>query len=193
MSEVKERISVSTFVERYSSLTNKQLKDKYVKEHVKSTYAPILSKKLILETMNDKSVVDGSIKYIDLTVSKLNFVMAILVLYTDIEPDKNEEGKPLTWDAYDKLKSTYLIEDILSFIGEDEINELMSVQKTVMDTWTMKNTSAEAFVTNLIDVASRRLGVVAGASMDKLTEVLNDESKMKKVASALDKVLKKIK
>ena len=192
MSEVKGKITVSDFVKGYNQLTNEQLKDKYIKKYIKTTYAPLLNKKLILEAMNEKSVVDGDIKFIDLVVSKLNLVMAVLVLYTDIEPDKNEEGKPLTWESYDQLKSTGLLESISGAIGED-INELMSIQKSVMDTWAMKNTSSEAFVTNLVDVASRKLGVVAGASMDKLTEVLNDESKMKKVATALDKVLKKIK
>lgn len=192
MSEVKGKISVSDFVKGYNQLANQTLKDNYIKKHIKTTYAPLLNKKLILEAMHEKSVVDGDIKYVDLIVSKLNLVMAVLVLYTDIEPDKNEEGKPLTWESYDKLKSTGLLESVSMVIGED-INELMSVQKSVMDSWTIKNTSTEAFVTNLVDVASRKLGVVAGASMDKLTEVLNDESKMKKVAGALDKVLKKIK
>lgn len=193
MSEVKERISVSTFVERYSKLTNQQLKDKYVKEHIKTTYSPILMKKIILETMNDKSVVDGSVKYIDLVISKLNLVMAILVLYTDIEPDKDEEGKPLTWESYDKLKSTGLIGMILEFVGEEEINELMSVQKSVMDTWTMKNTSPESYIANLVEIVSNRFGVVAGAGMEKLATVLDDEVKMKKIATAFDKVMKKIK
>ena len=91
MNEVKERISVSQFVERYNKLVSDQLKDRYVKEHIVTTYAPILNKKLILETMNEKSEANGSTgKYIDFVVSKLNLIMAILVLYTDIEQDKNE-------------------------------------------------------------------------------------------------------
>lgn len=192
MSEVKERISVSTFVERYNKLTNQQLKDKYVKEHIKTTYSPILTKKLILEAMNEKSVVDDGTKYVDLVVSKLNLVMAILVLYTDIEPDKNEEGKPLTWESYDKLKSSGLIGSILEFIGDD-INELMSIQKSVMDTWTIKNNSPEAYIMNLVETITNKFGIVAGAGMDKLADVLGDEVKMKKVATAFDKVLKKIK
>ena len=132
MIEVKERISITKFVEGYNKLANEQLKDKYVKEHIKTTYVPILQKKLILEMMNTKAVVETPIKHIDMMVSKLNVVMAILVLYTDLEPDKqtNEDGTttPLTWDAYDTLKSSGLYEKILEAIGED-LNELMAVQQ----------------------------------------------------------------
>ena len=192
MSDKKERITVSAFVNGYNKLINSELKNKYVKGHVTTTYAPILTKINILNLMHEKSVVDGKIKYIDLTVSKLNLIMAILVLYTDVEPDKNEEGKPMTWDAYDKLKSTGLLEKILECIGED-IEELMSVQKNIMDTWHMKNSSTEAYIANLVETASQRFGIVAGAGMEKLSEVMADEKKMEKVMSAFEKVLKKIK
>lgn len=192
MSDVKERITVSTFVEKYNKLTNAQLKDKYVKEHVVKTYAPLLSKMTILNLMNEKSVVDENVKYIDLVVSKLNFVMAILVLYTDIEPDKSDEDKPLTWDAYDTLKSTGLLDKIVQIIGEEEMEELLSVQKNIMDTWHMQNKSTEAYIANLVEIAARKFSVIAGVSMDKLSDVLGDEEKMKKVMSLLNKGLNKI-
>lgn len=196
MSEVKERISVSTFVDRYIKLTNEQLKNKYVKEHIKTTYAPLLSKMTILNLMNEKAVVDSDIKYIDMVTSKLNLNMAILVLYTDIEPDKkeNEDGTttPLTWEAYDVLKSNGLLDIIIEYIGED-IGELLSVQKDILDTWYLKNKSTEAYVENLIETASHKLGVYAGFGMDKLADVFSDEKKMNKVMAALDKILKKIK
>lgn len=193
MSDVKERITVSTFVEKYNKLTNAQLKDKYVKEHVVKTYAPLLSKMTILNLMNEKSVVDENVKYIDLVVSKLNFVMAILILYTDIEPDKSDEDKPLTWDAYDTLKSTGLLDKIVQIIGEEEMEELLSVQKNIMDTWHMQNKSIEAYIANLVEIAARKFSVIAGVSMDKLSDVLGDEEKMKKVMSLLNKGLNKIK
>ena len=195
--EIKERISVSAFVERYNKLTNGQLKSKYITEHIKTTYAPLLSKMTILNMMNEKAVVDDSgIKYIDLTISKLNLTMAILVLYTDIEPDKkeNEDGTttPLTWEAYDALKSSGLLEGITEHIGED-ITELLSVQKNVMDTWYTKNNSTEAYIANLVEAASHTLGVYAGFGMDKLADVLGDEKKMSKIMTALDMMVKKIK
>ena len=145
--EVKERVLVSDFVNRYNKLESEQLKNKYVKEHIKTTYVPLLSKMTILNMMHDKSVVKDDVPYVDMVTSKLNLNMSILVLYTDIEPDKkeNEDGSTtsLTWDAYDKLKSNGLLEKIIEYIGED-IGELLSVQKDILDTWYLKNKSTEA-------------------------------------------------
>ena len=196
MNEVKERISISKFVERYNKLTSPQLKEKYIKEHIKNTYVPILQKKLILETMNSKSVVESPVKHIDMMVSKLNVVMAVLILYTDLEPDKqtNEDGAttPLTWDAYDALKSSGLYEKILEAIGED-LNELMAVQDQVLNSWHMSNKSTEAYVNNFIDTVSRRFGISVELLLDKLTEILEDDAKTKKMTTILEKLVKKIK
>lgn len=117
--------------------------------------------------------------------------MAILVIYTDIEPDK-EDDKPKTWEAYDALKSTGILEQILEYIGDD-IEELLSVQKDVMDTWHMKNSSPEAYVANLVEIASQRFGIAAGVGMEKLTELLEDEKRVEKLLIMLEKTLKKIK
>ena len=196
MIEVKERVSITKFVEGYSKLANEQLKDKYVKEHIKTTYVPILQKKLILEMMNAKAVVETPIKHIDMIVSKLNVVMAILVLYTDLEPDKqtNEDGTttPLTWEAYDALKSSGLYGKVLGAIGED-LNELMSVQDQILNSWHMANTSTEAYVNNIIDTVSRRFGISMELVLDKLTDILEDDAKTKKVTTMLEKLAKKIK
>ena len=192
MSENKERITVSAFVDGYNKLTSEELKKKYVNKHVTNTYVPILNKMNVLSLMNEKSVVNEDIKYINLTVSKLNLIMAVLVLYTDVEPDKDQEGKPMTWDAYDKLKATGILEEILACIGND-VEELLSVQKDVMDTWHMKNNSPEAYVANLVGVASHRFGITTAVVMEKLAEVIEDDKKIEKVMTAFDKMLKKIK
>lgn len=196
MSEVKERISMSKFVDGYNKLTSDSMKDRYIKEHVKNTYAPILQKKLILEMMNSKCVVDEPSKHIDMTVSHLNVVMAILVLYTDIEPDKkdNEDGTttPLTWEAYDALKSTGIYEKLLNTIGKD-LEELMLIQSQIMDSWHMANTSTQAYINEVIETASRRFGISIELLLDKLNEILEDEVKMKKLMSVLEKAVKKIK
>ena len=196
MNEPKERISISKFVEDYKKIANEHLKDKYIQEHIKNTYAPILQKKLLLEMLNSKAVVETPVKHIDMMTSKLNFVMAILVLYTDIEPDKkiNEDGTttPLTWDAYDALKSSGLYGKILNAIGED-LNELMAVQDQILNTWHMSNTSTEAYINNIIDTVSRRFGISIDLLLDKFEEILDDEKKMKKLTTSLEKLSKKIK
>lgn len=196
MVEVKEKISISKFIESYNKFTNDQLKRAYVREHIKTTYAPILSKKLILETMLQKSVVETPVKHIDMTVSKLNFVMAILILYTNIEPDKreNEDGTttPLTWEAYDTLKSSGLYGEIMGAIGED-LTELVSVQEQVLESWQIANTSIEAYLNSLVEAATIRLSVAGEIFLNRVVELLNDEIQMKKVESTLGALIKKIK
>lgn len=196
MNEVKERISISKFVEGYKKLTNESMKDRYIKEHIKTTYAPLLSKKLVLEMMNSKAVVNEPTPHINMVVSKLNVVMAILMLYTDLEPDKqtNEDGttSPLTWETYDVLKSSGLYGKLLDAIGED-LNELMSVQDQVLNSWHMANTSTQAYVDNLIETTARRFGLAGELVLGKLTEILDDETKMKKIMTALEMAVRKIK
>ena len=189
---MSEKIKLSTFVKEYDKLNSEQLKDKYIKGHITSTYCPILKKKYLLEIMNEKSVEEGVYgKYIDLVVSKINFIMTILALYTDIAVDKNEEGVPLSSEAYDILKSKGVLTKLINFIGED-VEELVNVQSQIMDTWYNQNTGVQAYISNLIEKTSYTLGISAGAGMDKLAEVLSDEKKMNKMMGVLDKIMKRI-
>ena len=155
----------------------------------------ILKMKDDSETLRKKSrpveIINESFK-----VSKLNFVMAILVLYPDLEPDKqkNEDGTttPLTWETYDLLKSSGLYGKILDAIGED-LNELVLVNEQIIDSWQVANVSTEAYVNNLVETVSRRFGISIELLLDKVTEIIEDEKKMNKVISAFEKVIKKIK
>ena len=187
-----KKITVTEFVKGYKRLTSSELVNKYVASHITTTYAPLLTKKEVLTLMCEKSVVDDDIKYIDMIVNKLNLIMTILALYTDIVVEKDEKGKVLSWQAYDELKSCGALDIIISNIGSD-IDELLVIQKEVLDTWHIKNDSTEAYIKQLIDFASRKLGIYAGAGMDKLSEVLSDETKMKKATDIARNVIKKIK
>lgn len=187
-----KKITVTEFVKGYKRLTSPELVNKYVISHITTTYAPLLTKKEVLTLMCEKSVVDDDIKYIDMTVNKLNLIMTILALYTDIVVEKDDKGKVLSWQAYDELKSSGALDIILSNIGSD-IDELLVIQKEVLDTWHMKNDSTEAYIKQLIEFASRKLGVYAGVGMEKLSEVLSDETKMKKATDLFTKTIKRIK
>lgn len=193
MSENKETILVTQFVKEYSEIANEGQRKQYLKKHITRTYCPLLEKMNMLKVMNEKSVVNNENgKYIDMTVSKLNTVISILILYTDIRIDKYENEKPQSWLCYDLLKSTKLLNKIIEFIGED-IEELMLVQKEIMDTWYTQNTSVEAFVRDMINKAVDRFGMVSGIGMEELSKILDDEVKLHKAMSTLEKTLKKLK
>lgn len=189
----KNKILVTDFVKRCKTLTNEKLKMDYISSVMKRNYCPILEKRAILNLMLEKSVNDDGIESVDLFLNKLNFFAAIISMYTYIVPEKDENDKPLSYEMYDLLTENDLMTPILELVGEREINELTSINGLLLDNWYATNTSPHAYVTNLIETASRRFGVAAGVGMEKLTEILEDETKMDKIVKALDKVLKKIK
>lgn len=192
MSETK-KILVTDFVKKYNEVKSADLKTKQVQGIMKRTYCPILEKKEILNLMLEKSVVEDDIKHIDMFVNKLNFYSAIISIYTNITPEKDENGIVKSYEMYDLLIENNIMSTILEIIGERELGELTSVNGLLLDTWHMKNTSSEAYVNNLVETASQKLGTYAGFGMDKLADVLSDEKKMNKIMTALEKMLKKIK
>lgn len=192
MSETK-KILVTDFVRKYNEVKSEDLKKKQVQGIIKRTYCPIIEKKMILDLMLEKSIVEDDVPYIDLFTNKLNFYAAIISLYTYIIPEKDENDKSKSFEMYDLLVENNIINAILEQIGERELGEFTSINGLILDNWYDKNTSTQAYVNSLVETASRKFGVVAGVGMEKLADVLSDEKKMDKIMSALDKMLKKIK
>ena len=189
----ENRISVKQFVEEYKKITSETQKKQYIKNHITKTYCPIFEKMTLLKTMNEKSVVDdNSGKYIDMTVSKLNTVMSILFLYTDFYVEKDDNGIPKSWECYDLLQSTKILGKILEAIGDD-IDELMTVQAEVMNTWHEKNVSTRAFITELINKGIDRLIAATEVSAKELYALFDNEEKMKIVNSTIKKLINKTK
>ena len=168
---------VSKFVEDFNKVTNETTKKGVVQKHVTSHYAPLLSKTMILTLMNDKSVTEGKHgRYIDFTVSKLNLIMAILVLYTDLTPDKEiEGGKEVvkSYESYDLLKESGALDMIIAEIGAD-IQELLTVQSEVMDTWTAQNCSTQAYIANLVEKVSLIFSTALGKEFGSIKDIFNE-------------------
>lgn len=192
MSENK-KVLVTDFVNKCRTLTNEKLKNDYIASIMKRNYCPILEKKSVLDLMLEKSLTREENKTIDLFVNKLNFYAAIILLYTYIIPDKDEKGVPKSYEMYDLLMEHNLMNSILEHIGEREIGELTSINGLILDNWYANNTSTKAYVNEVVNTASRRFGIAGELILEKLTEVLDDEIKMNKVTSVLDKMIKKIK
>lgn len=192
MSENK-KVLVTDFVNKCRTLTNEKLKNDYIASIMKRSYCPILEKKSVLDLMLEKSLTGEENKTIDLFVNKLNFYAAIILLYTYIIPDKDEKGVPKSYEMYDLLMEHNLMNSILEHIGEREIGELTSINGLLLDNWYANNTSTKAYVNEVVNTASRRFGIAGDLILEKLTEVLDDEVKMNKVTSVLDKMIKKIK
>lgn len=190
MSETK-KILITDFIEQYNKLSDEKLKDRKIKGIIKRTYCPILEKKLMLDLMLKKSINEEGIKHIDLFVNRINFIAVIISLYTTLLPEKNEDGTPRTYEMYDLLVENDILNKILEIIGEKEITELTSINGTVMDNWYATNTSTEAYISNLMETASRKFGAYIGFGLEKIADALDDEKKMQMIVNLMDNVFKK--
>lgn len=192
MSETK-KILVTDFVKKYNETKSADLKAKQIQGIIKRTYCPIIEKRMILNLMLDKSVVEDDIPYIDMFVNKLNFYAAIISLYTYIIPEKDEKDVPKSYEMYDLLMENNLINPIFEAIGERELGEITSINGLLLDNWYAQHASTQAYVNSLVETASHKFGAVAGAGMDKLADVFSDEKKMAKIMPMIEKMIKRIK
>lgn len=182
------KITISKFIEEYNKLNGYKAKGEFVETHIINKYSSIILKKKILDTMCEKSIVDVGNKYIDYTIYSVNFAMSILYLYTDIVPEKDLEGMQLSFDAYDKLVSSGAYEQIKKIIGKD-IEELTEISNQTLITWEKKITSTEAFIRDIVELVSAKIGVVAGAGMKELASVISNEEKTEKFKNMLTDII----
>lgn len=188
-----EKILVTDFVKKYNECDSDTSKETLLKKYIKRTYCPILEKRELLNFMLEKSVVEDGIKHIDMFINRINLFAAIVGLYTNITAEKDEKGNPKSCAMYDLLVENEIMDKILFIIGEREISELTSVNGLLLDTWHEQHSSTEACLKRLVEVASHKLGVVAGVSMDKLADTIGDEEKMDKAIPKIENMIKTIK
>ena len=187
------KIFVSSFTNEFKKLTSESTKRGMVQKHVLRHYSPILHKMNVLQNMMNGCVKEGKAgKYIDMGASKMNFIMAILILYTDLAIDKivNEEGKeiPDTCTAYDQLKETGALDMIIEEIGAD-ITELLTVQENILGTWHNENCSTAAYISGLVEKISMIFSTAMGKEIGSLADVLSagtNEDKAELVAALMD-------
>ena len=79
-------MTVLEFVDKYSKLNSAKAKEEMVKSIVKRTYCPILEKRIVLENLlnNSVSTTEFGLKYVDMFVSKLNYTLSLIIIYTNL-------------------------------------------------------------------------------------------------------------
>lgn len=179
MNTKNKKTPLNDFIKKYTSLNGEQARLGVVKSIIKRTYCPIVEKKLIIEMMIEKSKGEGDIKYIDMVLSKINFYMAIIAIYTTLEIEKDENGIPKTMEAYDMLTKADLFNAILNEIGERELGELMTVNEAALNTWHTKNTSTQAYISNLVEKIGMIFSTAMGKELGSLAEMLGDSEEGK--------------
>ena len=197
-------MKIKEFVEKYNSLSNKQLKENFITQQVKITpYVSIIKKDAYAQLIVDMTTFEqeayddnGVTKYrktdkirVNSVAQYVQFCRAVIELYTDLEIDEDDKG---FIKGYDALKSSGLL-DIL-MVGSDKADPLIPMSelsefKTIL---TMKQsdtqfneTTTQAFIskqigrisdlanatlTPLMDVVSKKLDEIPKEDLDKVVE-----------------------
>lgn len=146
-------MTINEFLEEYNK-ANESQKKVMIKDHITHYYCPIAEKIAFLEygcTMSKKE--KNGIEYIDMIINRLWFTLSIIRLYTDIEFDT--EGKNLLiLKDYDLVAQTDMIALLSEYIGEDELNELLTVNKGILDNFNIVANSFNTAFSTVLDKIS---------------------------------------
>ena len=182
------------FIDKYSALTDDEKKAKLVDAIMTKQYCDVGIKYAVLQGMLDNSIIteDDGNKYIDMFLSKINFTIAILVLYTSLDL-MNDDGQTMNaFDSYDLIMKSGAMQDIVSCIGQIEFNELADVNSSLMDTFKNKYNSLHSYVSNLAEHFANIFASLTNESIKTLNETLKDEDKVNSFKKYLeDNFLKK--
>jgi hypothetical protein len=122
-------MTVKEFVDGYTQLGSEQLKEKYIKEHLKiEPYVPFQFKKELCEGIvaqsffehdNEIDAVTGTYNNVKIQVdSNVNYIlfnMMIIDTHTDLELEE------YSYEVFDLLASSGVLEEILKTIPESEL------------------------------------------------------------------------
>ena len=166
---------VSEFIEGYKNLHKTEVQVDFCRKHLRRAYAPITEKNAVLKRLVKacETTNANGIKYIDMVCNKMNFTHAVITLYTDLELTDATATQII--DNYDAFQEFEIIDVFCDLIGEREVNELILINKSALDTWHEENSSTRAIVSDLTDKAVRT--IVEMSAMMKETITSEDQEK----------------
>lgn len=173
---VERKLTVKEFCCRYDMLKTDMQKSKFLQSMIYRTYCPVLEKKIILQTMLDKTIVSGKngVEYIDMFLSKINFATAILLLYTKFNVSKNDDSETNAFQDYDLLIERGFLDVISTSIGEDELNELTTINGLLMDNFYAENKTIEAFIAKYTQAFATTFGMFADEGISELMKYIKE-------------------
>ena len=156
---------------------NDETKQKMLESIITRKYCPVLEKKVILQTMFDKTIVTGpnGVSHMDYFLSKVNMVTTTLILYTNIKVSKNDGSETTAFDDYDMLRQRNLMDMIWETIGKDELDELLSINGLIMNNYMEENKTADAYLKKYVDAAATTLGLFVSEGLQELVSQVKSE------------------
>lgn len=174
---VERKIDVKEFCRRFDMSKNDETKQKMLESIITRKYCPVLEKKVILQTMFDKTIVTGlnGISHMDYFLSKVNMVTTTLILYTNIKVSKTDDSETTAFDDYDMLRQRNIMNMIWETIGQDELDELLSINGLIMNNYMEENKTADAYVKKYVDAAVTTLGLFVSEGLQELVSHVKGE------------------
>ena len=182
MSEnVERKIDVKEFCRRFDMAKNDDTKQKMLEGIITRKYCPVLEKKVILQTMFDKTIVTGpnGVSHMDYFLSKVNMVTTTLIIYTNINVTKNDNSETTAFDDYDMLRQRNIMDMIWEIIGQDELDELLSINGLIINNYMEENKTADAYVKKYVDAAATTLGLFVSEGLQELVNQIKGEKSAK--------------
>ena len=178
MSEnVERKIDVKEFCRRFDMAKNDETKQKMLESIITRKYCPVLEKKVILQTMFDKTIVTSpnGVSHMDYFLSKVNMVTTTLILYTNIKVSKTDDSETTAFDDYDMLRQRNLMDMIWETIGKDELDELLSINGLIMNNYMEENKTTDAYVKKYVNAAVTTLGLFVSEGLQELISQVKGE------------------
>ena len=145
-------------------------------------YAPVLEKKMILDIMIEKSEYtnSGNITYLDPFLLKINYVAAIILLYTCLDIDHNDDDDKTFYNDYDLLSEKGIIRDLiekLTYTDSNEIDELNDIFEKLIQSYNERNYSILSILSRVNTVLSENINSLVDyiGSLDDVKTLLKDE------------------
>lgn len=177
-------MTILEFVEKYNALTSETLKNGLIETHIRRKYCPVLEKRTILQMMLDSAVMtsETGIQYIDMMTSRINYTVAMIVLYTDLTVDADKDNNGRTYESYDALVKSGLVAKFCEAIGIDEVKEFSDVNSMLIANFEKSKGSLEAFCANALKKFVQTIGDAVDLAgnpdtLNELVRVLNQVNK----------------
>lgn len=173
---IERKIDVPEFIRRYNLLKTDEQRDEFVRNIIWRTYCPVLEKKLVLQTILDKSITTGKngVQYIDMFLSKINMTTTILILYTKLNIVKTDDSTTNAFQDYDLLFENGLLDQICAIVGEHELNELMTINGLLMDNFHDENKTIDAYIAKYTEAFAITVGVFANEGISELMKYITE-------------------
>lgn len=173
---IERKIDVPEFIRRYNLLKTDEQRDEFVRNIIWRTYCPVLEKKLVLQTILDKSITTGKngVQYIDMFLSKINMTTTILILYTKLNIVKTDDSITNAFQDYDLLFENGLLDQICAIVGEHELDELMTINGLLMDNFHEENKNIEAYIAKYTEAFATTIGVFANEGISELMKYITE-------------------